>query len=131
MEYLDGENLSELIECTGIEGTLAKQVTQSGQLLDDIPYMAPKRTRANMEVHTRSDLYGQGATCCSLLTGRSPVRGDSLVGTLANVRDEIPKAPKISQQAVNDLFEEIVMQLVEKDPANRLQTPSDLIKELV
>ena len=189
MEYIDGENLSELIERTGIEGmldwkkvwqiavdvaralnkgyenkiihrnvtpanilrrhsdkvcllgdfmlakalegTLAQQVTQPGQLLGDIPYMAPERTRANMEVDTRSDLYGLGATCYALLTGRPPVSGDSLVETLANVRDEIPKAPKSYQLAVNDLFEKIVMQLLEKDPANRLQTPSDLIKELV
>ena len=189
MEYIDGENLSELIERTGIEGmldwkkvwqiavdvaralnkgyenkiihrnvtpanilrrhsdkacllgdfmlakalegTLAQQVTQPGQLLGDIPYMAPERTRANMEVDTRSDLYGLGATCYALLTGRPPVSGDSLVEMLTNVRDETPKHPKSYQLAVNDLFEKIVMQLLEKDPANRFQTPSDLIKELV
>ena len=55
-----------------LEGTLAQQVTQPGQLLGDIPYMAPERTRANMEVDTRSDLYGLGATCYALLTGRPP-----------------------------------------------------------
>ena len=189
MEYIDGENLSELIERTGIEGmldwkkvwqiavdvaralnkgyenkiihrnvtpanilrrhsdkvcllgdfmlakalegTLAQQVTQPGQLLGDIPYMAPERTRANMEVDTRSDLYGLGATCYALLTGRPPVGGDSLVETLSNVRDETPRAPKSYQLAINDLFEGIVMQLLEKNPDNRLQTPSDLIKELV
>jgi serine/threonine protein kinase len=189
MEYIDGENLSELIERTGIEGmldwkkvwqiavdvaralnkgyenkiihrnvtpanilrrhsdkacllgdfmlakalegTLAQQVTQPGQLLGDIPYMAPERTRANMEVDTRSDLYGLGATCYALLTGRPPVGGDSLVEMLSNVRDETPRAPKSYQLAINDLFEGIVMQLLEKNPDNRLQTPSDLIKELV
>jgi serine/threonine protein kinase len=189
MEYIDGENLSELIERTGIEGmldwkkvwqiavdvaralnkgyenkiihrnvtpanilrrhsdkacllgdfmlakalegTLAQQVTQPGQLLGDIPYMAPERTRANMEVDTRSDLYGLGATCYALLTGRPAVSGDSLVEMLSNVRNETPRAPKSYQLAINDLFEGIVMQLLEKNPDNRLQTPSDLIKELV
>jgi|TARA_B110000467_G_C18034657_1_gene322581 serine/threonine protein kinase len=114
-----------------LEGTLAQQVTQPGQLLGDIPYMAPERTRANMEVDTRSDLYGLGATCYALLTGRPPVGGDSLVEMLSNVRDETPRAPKSYQLAINDLFEGIVMQLLEKNPDNRLQTPSDLIKELV
>jgi serine/threonine protein kinase len=189
MEYIDGENLSELIERTGIEGmldwkkvwqiavdvaralnkgyenkiihrnvtpanilrrhsdkacllgdfmlakalegTLAQQVTQPSQLLGDIPYMAPERTRANMEVDTRSDLYGLGATCYALLTGRPAVSGDSLVEMLSNVRNETPRAPKSYQLAINDLFEGIVMQLLEKNPDNRLQTPSDLIKELV
>ena len=66
-----------------------------------------------------------------MLTGRPPVSGDSLVEMLTNVRDETPKHPKSYQLAVNDLFEKIVMQLLEKDPANRFQKPSDLIKELV
>lgn len=189
MEYIDGENLSQLIERTGIEGmldwkkvwlaavdvaralhkgfqhkiihrnvtptnilrrrsddacllgdfmlakalegTLAQQVTQPGQILGDIPYLAPERTRADAEVDTRSDLYGLGATCYALLTGRPPVSGDSLTELIQNVRDETPESPKKYQLAVNDLFQDIVMRLIAKEPADRFQTPADLIKELI
>lgn len=189
MEYIEGENLSQLIERTGIdgmldwkkvwlaavdvaralntgyehkiihrnvtptnilrrkrddacllgdfmlakalEGTLAQQVTQPGQILGDIPYMAPERTLADAEVDTRSDMYGLGATCYALLTGRPPVSGDSLTEMIKNVREETPEPPKKFQLSVNDLFQDIVMSLIEKNPADRIQTPSDLIKELV
>jgi serine/threonine protein kinase len=188
MEYIEGENLSQLIERTGIEGmiewqkvwrvavdvaqalhkghehkivhrnvtptnilrresdqtcllgdfmlakalegTLAQQVTQPGQILGDIPYLAPERTMADAAVDTRSDLYGLGATCYALLTGRPPVSGDSLTEMIQNVRDQQPKPPKKYQLSVNELFQDVVMTLIAKDPADRFQTPSDLIKEL-
>ena len=50
---------------------------------------------------------------------------------IKNVRDETPEPPKKYQLSVNDLFQDIVMSLIAKDPADRIQTPSDLIKELV
>lgn len=189
MEYIEGENLSELIERTGIEGmldwkkvwrvavdiaralqagyehkiihrnvtptniirrksdeacllgdfmlakalegTLAQQVTQPGQILGDIPYLAPERTQADAEVDTRSDMYGLGATCYALLTGRPPISGSTLTEMVNNVRNQQPDPPKRYQLAVNDLFQDVVMSLLSKDPADRFESPSKLIKELL
>ena len=123
--------LGDFMLAKALEGTLAQQVTQPGQILGDIPYLAPERTSADAEVDTRSDLYGLGATCYALLTGRPPVSGNTLTEMIHNVREETPEPPKKFQLAVNDLFQDIVMSLISKNPADRLQTPSDLIKELV
>ena len=49
---------------------------------------------------------------------------------LKNIRDEIPENPKRYQLAVNDLFGDMVMRLIEKDPENRYQNPAALIKDL-
>ncbi len=123
--------LGDFMLAKALEGTLAQQVTQPGQILGDIPYLAPERTLADAEVDTRSDLYGLGATCYALLTGRPPVSGNTLTEMVHNVREESPEPPKKYQLAVNDLFQDIVMTLIAKDPADRMQTPSGLIKELV
>lgn len=123
--------LGDFMLAKALEGTLAQQVTQPGQILGDIPYLAPERTLANAEVDTRSDLYGLGATCYALLTGRPPVSGESLTEIIKNVRDETPERPKKYQLAVNDLFQDIVMTLISKNPVDRIQTPTELIKELV
>ena len=189
MEYIDGENLAQLIERTGIEGmidwkkvwrvavdvgralmagyenkivhrnvtptniirrhsdqacllgdfmlakalegTLAKQVTQPGQILGEIRYLAPERTQSDAVVDTRSDMYGLGATCYALLTGRPPVDGDSLMDIFHNVRNQMPEKPKRYQLAVNDLFQDVVMSMIAKDPAERPQTPADLISDLI
>ena len=123
--------LGDLMLAKALEGTLAQQVTQPGQIIGDIPYLAPERTRSDATVDTRSDMYGLGATCYALLTGTPPIGGDGLTELVANVRSEVPKAPKTYQLAVDDLFQDLVMQLLAKDPDDRFATPAQLLKELL
>ena len=110
---------------------MAIDVTTTGQILGEIQYLAPERSSGSSEVDTRSDLYGLGATCYALLTGRPPVSGISITDILKNVREEVPEPPKTYQLSVNDLFQDVVMSLLEKDPLKRIQSPAKLIKELV
>jgi serine/threonine protein kinase len=123
--------LGDFMLAKALEGTLAQQVTQPGQILGDIPYLAPERTHSDAEVDTRSDMYGLGATCYALLTGRPPISGSTLTEMVNNVRNEQPEPPKRYQLAVNDLFQDVVMSLLAKNPADRFETPAKLIKELL
>ncbi|MEM9942293.1 MAG: FHA domain-containing serine/threonine-protein kinase [Planctomycetota bacterium] len=123
--------LGDFMLAKALEGTLAQQVTQPGQILGEIAYLAPERTQGDAEIDTRSDIYGLGATCYALLTGRPPISGSNMIETLKNVREEVPKKPKEYQLAVNELFQDQVMKMIEKDPSNRYQEPSSLISELV
>ena len=45
-------------------------MTQPGQILGELPYLATEQTKVDATVDTRSDLYGLGTTCYALLTGR-------------------------------------------------------------
>jgi serine/threonine protein kinase len=123
--------LGDFMLAKALEGTLAMDVTSPGQILGDVPYMAPERTRADVDVDTRADLYGLGATCYALLTGRPPISGQSITEMILNVRDEQPKRPKEFQLAVNDLFQDVVMKLLAKNPAERFENPTKLLKELI
>ena len=109
---------------------MARDVTSPGQILGELNYLAPERTQGNSELDIRSDLYGLGATCYALLTGRPPVSGLSMVEIIKNVRDQKPEPPKKFQLSVNELFQDVIMTLIEKDPADRFQTPAKLISEL-
>ena len=123
--------LGDFMLAKALEGKLAIDVTSAGQILGDVRYLAPERTFGSSEIDTRSDLYGLGAACYALLTGRPPISGASLTNMLKNVRDEVPAPPKNFQLSVNELFQDIVMTLLEKDPSNRIATPSKLISELL
>ena len=123
--------LGDFMLAKALEGTLAQQVTQPGQILGDIPFLAPERTKAGAEVDTRSDLYGLGATCYALLTGRPPISGDTMQEMITNVRDEIPAPPKNFQLSTNELFQDVVLTLLNKDPEQRFANPSALLKELM
>ncbi len=122
--------LGDLALAKALEGTLAKQVTQPGQLIGDVPYMSPERTRDSAGADHRSDLYGLGATLYALLTGRPPFESDSLPELVKQVRDAEPKRPREYQLAINELFQDVVIQLLAKEPDDRYATPRDLLNDL-
>lgn len=123
--------LGDLMLAKALEGELAVEITQPGQLIGEIEYLAPERTTADGTIDIRSDLYGLGATCYALLTGHSPAEGKNLTETLQRIRRDTPRPPREYQLAVNELFQDlIVMRLLAKNPADRLQTPAELLEEL-
>ena len=122
--------LGDFMLTKALEGSLAQNLTQPGQLLGAVAYMAPERTMADAVVDTRSDIYGLGATCYALLTGQPPATGGSTAEIVQCVREKIPEKPKKFQLSINENFQDVVLKMLAKDPADRFQTPSDLLKEL-
>lgn len=122
--------LGDFILAKAIDDTIGQQITQPGQLIGDLAYMSPERTLENMPVDTRSDLYGLGATCYALLTGKPPAAGDTLPEMVQSIRKEIPQPPKELQLSVNEMFQNVVMKLLEKDPEDRFGNPEMLLQEL-
>ena len=56
------------------------QETQAGQALGTPAYMAPEQARGELErLDERADVFGLGAILCTVLTGKPPYRGDSLL----------------------------------------------------
>ncbi len=122
--------LGDLMLAKALEGTHAQQVTRPGQLLGDVPYMSPERTREGSVVDCRSDLYGLGATLYALLSGRPPFESDSLPDLICKVRSDKPAQPKEFQLAIDDKFQDCVMQLLAKRPEDRFATAADLLRDL-
>src|SRR5439155_14045036 len=122
--------LGDLMLAKALEGTLSQQITRPGQLIGDVPYMSPERTRDAATVDCRSDLYGLGATLYALLTGRPPFAGDSLPELVRKVRSDEPQPPKEFQLSINDKFPDVVLQLLTKRPDDRVATAADLLKDL-
>ena len=122
--------LGDLTLAKAIEGTLARQITRPGELVGDVAYMSPERTREGAEVDGRSDIYGLGATLYALLTGRPPLEARSLPELVTKIRDEKPAPPKDYQMAIPDLFQDLVLWTLAKRPEDRPQTPTDLLRDL-
>lgn len=122
--------LGDLMLAKALEGTLAQQITQPGQLIGDVPYMSPERTRNQDDTDHRSDIYGLGATCYALLTGRPPFESDSLPELVRMVRQDDPPPPKQFQLAVNDQFQDCVVKMLAKRPEQRQQSAIELLRDL-
>ena len=122
--------LGDLMLAKAMEGTMAVQITKPGEIVGDLPYMAPERTRGVENADTRSDIYGLGATMYALLTGSPPCSGGSIPELMKSVREDVPTKPKESQLSIDELFQDIVMRMLEKDPNDRHHSPSHLLQDL-
>jgi serine/threonine protein kinase len=122
--------LGDLMLAKALEGTATEQITRPGELVGDVAYMSPERTRGTTEVDARSDLYGLGATVFALLTGHAPCDGKTLIEKVTRIRQVVPDKPTKFQMSIPPMFEGVVMKLLAKEPKDRYQTAADLVKEL-
>jgi len=111
-------------------GPTGHDVTQANQVLGDVLYLPPERIDNAATTDTRSDIYGLGATCYALLTGKPPAGGNGLSEVMHSVRKVVPEPPSTFQMGVNDHFQSAVMKMIAKDPGQRFQTPHELLNEL-
>jgi serine/threonine protein kinase len=104
-------------------------LTGSGQVMGTADYMAPEQWENCHWVDIRADLYSLGCTLYFLLTGQPPFGSpdhESIVRKMAaHLRDD-PLAFKPDVGTTS----EILAHLLAKDPAQRPQTPEEVVREL-
>jgi len=122
--------LGDLMLAKALEGNAGGFSTRPGELVGDVAYMAPERTRGTGDIDGRADLYGLGATVYALIAGRPPFAAATLPELITRIRNAEPEKPKKYQMGVPDLFQGTVMKLLDKRPENRFQTAKELLTDL-
>jgi serine/threonine-protein kinase len=98
--------------------------TRSGLVLGSAPYISPEQARGEPG-DERSDIYALGCVMYQMLTGRPPFNADTPVATLyLHVHEPAP--PPSSVREVPADLEAIVLRCLEKDPADRFQSATEL-----
>jgi serine/threonine-protein kinase len=96
----------------------SSQLTATGGIVGTAEYLSPEQA-AGKPVTKRSDLYSLGVVLYTLLTGRTPFEGDSFVDLLHKHRyGQFDRPQKLVPEIPYEL-DEVVCQLLEKDPARR------------
>jgi hypothetical protein len=122
--------LGDLMLAKALEGALAVNLTEPGEMLSDLDYIAPERTYPSATSDERSDLFSLGATLYALLTGRPPFAGDSPIETIKKVRAARPEPPRKTQMAVSQQVEDVVLKLLARRPEDRYANATALLREL-
>src|SRR5580765_3561964 len=109
--------------------TLASPISEAGQLVGTVPYMAPEQLRGEA-VDARSDLFSLGILLYELASGRRPFAGRSQVEiSSAILRDAPPSLTSLRTDLPGELVH-IIERCLEKNPRERLQTALDVLNEL-
>jgi WD40 repeat protein len=107
------------------------ELTASGAILGTPAYAAPEQTTGRRAaVTTATDVYGLGAILYSLLAGRAPFVGDSVVDVLKRVREHAPGAPRSFNSAVPRDVEVVCLKCLEKDARHRYGSAQALAEDL-
>lgn len=101
-------------------------LTEHGSVVGTIAYMAPEQLRGE-PADGRSDLWALGVMLFEISTGARPFTGKSTFELSANI---LSRAPSAYPSAVPSPLRVIIDKCLEKDPARRYQSASDLREAL-
>ena len=100
-------------------------ITRTGEVTGTPQYMSPEQAQGHA-VDPRSDLFSLGSVLYAMCTGRSPFRANSAVAALRRVCDDAPRPIREINPDLPHWLTGIIDQLLEKDPADRIQTAAEV-----
>ena len=105
-------------------------LTRPNTVMGTPDYLSPEQARNLHKTDIRSDLYSLGGTLYFLLTGRVPFPGGNALEKLIRHNTEEPTPLEELRPEVPPAVAAIVRKLMAKHPADRYQTPAELVEAL-
>jgi hypothetical protein len=105
------------------------RLTQSGMMVGTVSYMPPEQAMGG-KITERADLYSLGAMLYEMVTGRPPFVGEDSVSIIGQHINTPPVSPTWHRADLPPALETLILQLLEKDPAKRPSSASDVLKAL-
>jgi tetratricopeptide (TPR) repeat protein len=107
--------------------------TNVGQLIGTLSYMSPEQVAGDPQaLDTRSDVYALGVIAFELLTGHLPydLTGKPIPEAVRLIQEQDPRRPSAIRRTLRGDLETIVLRALEKDPARRYPSASDLAADV-
>ncbi|HEU4722721.1 MAG TPA: serine/threonine-protein kinase, partial [Gemmatimonadaceae bacterium] len=122
--------ISASIESTdGPDAARRSTLTAAGTSLGTPAYMSPEQASGDVVDH-RADLYALGVVAYELLAGRPPFEGRNAQQLLSAHATQTPEPVHKRRPAVPDALGALVMRLLEKLPADRPQSATEVLSVL-
>jgi len=102
-----------------------KHITDPGTVMGTVGYMSPEQVRGQPTDH-RSDIFSFGSILYEMLSGQVAFRRETMAETLTAILKEEPAKLNEPNSKISLPLEKIVRRCLEKQPARRFQTASDL-----
>ncbi|MBQ9956163.1 MAG: Stk1 family PASTA domain-containing Ser/Thr kinase, partial [Ruminococcus sp.] len=103
--------------------------TATDQAIGSVHYISPEQAKGDV-TDEKSDIYSVGAMMYEMLTGKKPFDSDNPVSIAVMHMHDIPERPKAINSEIPAGLEEILLRAMEKDPADRYQSTTDMIADI-
>jgi serine/threonine-protein kinase len=111
-------------------GDLRRGTTRTGALLGTPMYMSPEQCRGVPTVGHRSDVYSLGCVVFELISGRPPFVAEAPGDLLLSHMTEEPPALSMFDPDVPAVIEDLVGQMLRKEPSARPRSMSEVAQTL-
>ncbi|MBM4091382.1 MAG: PEGA domain-containing protein, partial [Planctomycetes bacterium] len=112
-----------------VHPTPKEEISQAGEILGTLEYMAPERLRDGRQADSQGDVYSLGCTLYKLLTGHTPFSGgkyDTAANKiLAIIQDPLPPPETFRPDLPQGLID-LIGRMLAKDRATRPATPGEV-----
>jgi serine/threonine-protein kinase len=106
------------------------RVTRAGTTVGTLDYMSPEQARDSSAADIRSDIYSLGCTAYHLLAGVPPFPEGTATERIFKHMSVDPPNLRTVNPAVPEALVAVIRRMMEKKPADRYQTPAELLREL-
>ena len=112
------------------DATASATLTSIGIALGTPAYMAPEQAAGDPSTDTRADIYAFGVMAYEMLAGHAPFAGRSAHAVLAAHATETPAPIRTARPNTPRALASLVMQCLEKRPADRPQSAAEIVEAL-
>jgi serine/threonine-protein kinase len=106
-----------------------QELTATGITLGTFDYISPEQARDPRIADTRSDIYSLGCTLFYMLAGQAPFAQGTALQKLLQHQSDRPPDLRSFRSDIPDSVSRVVRRMLAKAPADRHQTPVDLIAD--
>ncbi len=104
-------------------------ITAFGTTIGSVHYFSPEQAKGGV-TDAKSDLYSLGVVMYEMLTGKVPFDADTPVSVALKHMQEEPKEPIELNGDIPTAINQIVVKAMKKDPTERYQTATEMMKDL-
>ena len=103
--------------------------TTAGAIMGTPSSVSPEQVESG-KVDARTDVYGLGVVLFRIIVGRAPFSGDALELFRAHLLEAPPVPSSVAPQPVPLVVDRVILKALEKDPARRFQSASEMREAL-
>jgi serine/threonine protein kinase/Flp pilus assembly protein TadD len=104
-------------------------LTETGRSVGTLAYMSPEQLQGK-KIDTRTDLYSLGVLLYEMITGQRPFADEHYAALMYSIVNIDPPPPSLINPSVPKELDEILLQLIRKNPDQRYKSASEVIDKL-
>jgi eukaryotic-like serine/threonine-protein kinase len=102
-------------------------LTNCGEILGALPYLAPEQLKGVTQPDQRSDLYSVGAILYEHLTGQKPFGADRRLAAVITDSEAEPQPPSQLEPSLANKWDEIIRRALARNPEHRYQSAGEFL----